>query len=178
MVSITSKSELKSIKLNNLIGIDMDGKYYNNVADTNSNITYDIITFTSSYLWLDITTTNMINKLQYINKGYVFPFKDVTPLVINVTNNLKIIEPATESDIYIDCKPTDITGTSVNIYTSKNLDQLRMFKINDLRIWAFRFITVFVILLIIYAVIKIFQINDKPNGQNKPDITSSTTAAT
>jgi len=71
------------------------------------------------------------------------------------------ITPSTETDIYIDCSPTDSKGESVAVYTSKNLDQLNFFKINDLKVWAFRFITFFVLLLIIFIVIKFFQITEK-----------------
>jgi hypothetical protein len=81
-------------------------------------------------------------------------------LEISTVNNGSAITKITEQDIYIDCSPTNNLGQPVDIYTSKNLDQLKMFEIHDLKIWAFRIITIFVIILIVFVIIKMFRIDD------------------
>jgi hypothetical protein len=82
--------------------------------------------------------------------------------LIIAINNGKPITKTTQQDIYIDCSPTNNLGQPVDIYSSKNLDQLAMFEINDLKVWAFRIITIFVIMLIVFVIIKIFQVDGKP----------------
>jgi hypothetical protein len=173
--NIIANSDIKSIDLNNLIGPINEAKFYSNVVDERSKISYTVIEFDKSYLWLDKTTTIMIQNLEPLRMGYKLPLitpsgGKITPVDIRVVNNFKQIETTTATDIYIDCSPTNNKGAPVDIYTSKNLDQLKMFKINDLRIWAFRFITIFVILLIVYVVIKVFQLS-------KPSPPKSTTPA-
>ena len=179
--NIIANSDIKNIELNNLIGPMNSAKFYSNVIDQRSKINYTIIEFDQSYLWLDKTTQIMISNLQPIRIGYTLPLftsnnKKITPVDIRVINNFKQIETTTATDIYIDCSPTNNKGQPVDIYTSKNLDQLNMFKINDLRIWAFRFITIFVILLIVYVVIKVFQLSSNNPGQ-KPATSTASTAA-
>lgn len=176
--NIIANSDIKSIELNNLIGPMNEAQLYSNVVDERSKINYTVIKFDKSYLWLDMTTKLMITNLQPLIRGYILPLttpsgNKITPIDIQVANNFKQIETTTATDIYIDCSPTNNKGAPVDVYTSKNLDQLKMFKINDLRIWAFRFITLFVILLIVYVVIKVFQLS-KPS---KTPPTGSTTAA-
>jgi hypothetical protein len=41
--------------------------------------------------------------------------------------------------------------------SAKALSQLKMFQIDDLKLWAFRFITILVLIAIVYVSIKIFQ---------------------
>uniref|UniRef100_A0A6C0D4Q9 Uncharacterized protein n=1 Tax=viral metagenome TaxID=1070528 RepID=A0A6C0D4Q9_9ZZZZ len=176
--NIIANSDIKSIELNNLIGPMNKAKCYSNVVDQRSKINYTVIEFDQSYLWLDKTTKLMIQNLEPLRIGYKLPLitpsgNKINSIDIRVVNNFKQIETTTATDIYIDCSPTNNKGTPVDIYTSKNLDQLKMFKINDLRIWAFRFITIFVILLIVYVVIKVFQLS-KPAR----DTSSATPAAT
>jgi hypothetical protein len=176
--NIIANSDIKSIDLNNLIGPMNKAKFYSNVVDERSKISYTVIEFDQSYLWLDKTTKIMIQNLEPLRMGYKLPIitpsgGKITPVDIRVVNNFKQIETTTATDIYIDCSPTNNKGAPVDIYTSKNLDQLKMFKINDLRIWAFRFITIFVILLIVYVVIKVFQLS-KPTR----DTSSGTTTVT
>jgi len=171
--NIIANSDIKSIELNNLMGSMNSAKFYSNVVDQRSKINYTVIEFDKSNLWLDKSTKLMITNLEPIRTGYKLPLStpsgdQITPLDIRVVNNFKQIETTTATDIYIDCSPTNNKGTPVDIYTSKNLDQLKMFKINDLRIWAFRFITIFVILLIVYVVIKVFQLSDKKTAQKTP----------
>jgi hypothetical protein len=155
---------ITNIDLNNFIG-NMDSSdlksnavLSTDVKDEKSKITYNIIRFKKSYLWLD--TTN-IAQLIAITEYALPPINDDNNVIISVMNNNMPITPSTETDIYIDCSPTNSTGESVAVYTSTNLDQLNFFQINDLKIWAFRFITLFVLLLIIFLVIKFFQINEK-----------------
>jgi hypothetical protein len=170
--NIIANSDIKNIDFNLMIPTK-DAELYSNVVDQNSKINYTIINFKESYLWLDKTSKLMIDNLNPIVKSYTLPLdtpsgSKITPINIRVVNNNKQIETTTATDIYIDCSPTNNKGTPVDIYTSKNLDQLKMFKINDLRIWAFRFITIFVILLIVYVVIKVFQLSDKKPAQKPP----------
>lgn len=177
--NIIANSDIKSIDLNNFIGPMNKAKFYSNVVDDRSKISYTVIEFNESHLWLDKTTKIMIQNLEPIRRGYILPLvtksgNKIAPVDIRVVNNFKQIETTTATDIYIDCSPTNNKGAPVDIYTSKNLDQLKMFKINDLRIWAFRFITIFVILLIVYVVIKVFQLS-KPS---KPTPATATTATT
>jgi len=155
---------ITNIDLNNFIGnldstdLSSNAVLSTDVKDEKSKITYNIIRFKKSYLWLD--TTN-IAQLIAITEYALPPINDDNNVIISVMNNNMPITPSTETDIYIDCSPTNSTGESVAVYTSTNLDQLNFFKINDLKIWAFRFITLFVLLLIIFLVIKFFQINEK-----------------
>jgi hypothetical protein len=162
---------LNSIDLNNFFGnlytteLSSNAILSTNVIDEKSKITYNIIEFKKSYLWIDRTN---IPSLSLITE-YVLPeIKDDNKVVINVMNNNMAITPSTETDIYIDCSPTDSKGKSVAVYSSKNLDQLNFFKINDLKIWAFRFITFFVLLIIIFVVIKFFQISGKTQSPPAP----------
>ena len=178
--NIISTTDIKKIELNNLIGPMNNAKIYNNVVDTKTNISYTIVEFDKSYLWVD--KSKMIRQLQPIRRSYALPLNlsggiKISPFDIQVVNNLKKIETITASDIYIDCSPTNNKGNPVDIYTSKNLDQLKMFKINDLRVWAFRFITIFVILLIVYVVIKVFQLT-KPKTPATAGTTSTATTST
>jgi hypothetical protein len=155
---------LNSIDLNNFFGnlyttdLSSNAILSMNIKDEKSKITYNIIEFKRSYLWID---TTKIPALSVITEYSLPEIKDNNKVVINVMNNNMAITPSTETDIYIDCSPTDSKGESVAVYTSKNLDQLNFFKINDLKVWAFRFITFFVLLLIIFVVIKFFQITEK-----------------
>jgi hypothetical protein len=162
---------LNSIDLNNFFGnlytteLSSNAILSTDVKDEKSKITYNIIEFKKSYLWIDRTD---IPSLSLITE-YVLPeIKDDNKVVINVMNNNMAITPSTETDIYIDCSPTDSKGKSVAVYSSKNLDQLNFFKINDLKIWAFRFITFFVLLIIIFVVIKFFQISGKTQSPPAP----------
>ena len=59
-------------------------------------------------------------------------------------------------DIYIDCQPLDIIGEPTNIYLSKNLDNLKIGQIDHFNLWLFRFLTVFVVIGIVYLVVKMF----------------------
>jgi len=155
---------INNIDLNNFIGnltsteMSSNATLSTNITDEKSKISYNIIRFKKSYLWLD--TTN-IPTLIAITEYALPAIKDDNNVIISVMNNNMPITPSTETDIYIDCSPTTSTGEPVAVYTSKNLDQLNLFQINDLKVWAFRFITLFVLLLIVFLVIKFFQITEK-----------------
>lgn len=129
--------------------------YYSNVTDSGSNPTtvYTIIQFKESNLY------QSLNIPIWASFSVEPSMPNYEADTIIVKNNGKPIAKTTQEDIYIDCSPTNNLGQPVDIYTSKNLDQLAMFEINDLKVWAFRIITIFVIILIVFVIIKIFQIN-------------------
>jgi len=132
------------------------GNHYSNITDTTSNPTtvYTIIQYNTSNLYQNITLPDWVK----LNSAPSMPRHDA--LEISTVNNGSAITKITEQDIYIDCSPTNNLGQPVDIYTSKNLDQLKMFEIHDLKIWAFRIITIFVIILIVFVIIKMFRIDD------------------
>jgi hypothetical protein len=148
------------------------GNYYANVTDTTSNPTtvYTIIQYNTSNLYQNITLPSWIK----LNLAPSMPKYDAVE--ISTVNNITAITKITEQDIYIDCSPTNNLGQPVDIYTSKNLDQLKMFEINDLKIWAFRVITILVIILIVFVIIKMFQIDSNPaaNTTNANVVNAST----
>jgi len=172
---------INSIDLNNFFGnlysteLSSNAILSTNIKDEKSKITYNIIEFKRSYLWIN---TSSIPALSVITEYYLPEIKDTNKVVINVMNNNMAITPSTETDIYIDCSPTDSKGKSVAVYSSKNLDQLNFFKINDLKVWAFRFITFFVLLIIIFVVIKFFQVTGKKTQSSvSPASPAQTTTA-
>jgi len=140
---------------------------YTNVIDVNTpNVIYTIVQCPQTNIW-----TNESLPLNTALMSINIPSTSV-PESITMKNNGKTIAVVSENDIYIDCKPTNNLGEPVDVYTSKDLDQLKMFKINDLKVWSFRFITIFIIILIVFVVIKIFQIkNDSPPSVTSPSPT-------
>lgn len=160
----TSNTDNATIDINKfLVGIDT-GKLYTNITDPNTKTIYNIIIFDKSNIYYNLSMSDSISKIG------LTPMIIGTniPIPINILNNNGPIATITETDIYIDCSPTNNVGEAVDIYTSKNLDQLNLFQINDLKIWAFRIITIFVILLIIFVTIQIFQISEKKGTLNTP----------
>ena len=148
---------LNGIDFNNFIP-EKSAKYYTYLYQ---NINYNIIQFKESTIWANLIIPPLLSKYTLINKFNITIPSDNTD--IKVFNNHKSLAESYESnDIYIDCQPTNNTGQPVNVYTSKDLDQLKMLKIDDLKIWAFRIVTIFVIILIIFFIIKLFQIQDPP----------------
>lgn len=141
------------------------GLYYSNIIDSNTSIpssnpatVYTIIQYDKSNLYQNINIPSWIK----FTTAPIMPEYDSQEII--TINNGKPITTITEQDIYIDCSPTNNLGQPVDIYTSKNLDQLKMFEINDLKVWAFRIITIFVIILIVFVIIKLFQVD----GSNVP----------
>lgn len=143
-----------SVDMNKMLSGNSEAVYYPNVIDANVNS--NVIIFSKSNIYIvisEILLTQTLIRRPLLSKLDV-PMKN-----ISVQNNGMQIVSTTETDIYIDCSPTNNIGEAVDIYTSKDLDQLKLFKINDLKVWAFRFVTIFIILLIIFLIIKIFQVS-------------------
>ena len=164
------KDSEDSIDMNKMLTGNTEAVYYPNVID--ANINSNIIIFSKSNLYIVMSETALMKTLTrrpLLTKLNV-PMKKIT-----VESNGMEIVSTTETDIYIDCSPTNNVGEAVDIYTSKDLDQLKLFKINDLKVWAFRFVTIFIILLIIFIIIKLFQvsINGKSSVINNASDTST-----
>lgn len=156
-----------SVDMNKMLTGNSEAGYYPNIID--GNVNSNIIVFNKSNLYVVMSETALMKTLTrrpLISKLNV-PIKKIT-----VGNNGMQIVSTTETDIYIDCSPTNSIGEKVDIYTSKDLDQLDLFKINDLKVWAFRFVTIFIILLIIFIIIKIFQVSI--NGKTTVNVTAPT----
>lgn len=154
-----------SVDMNKMLTSNSEAVYYPNIID--ANIKSNIIIFSKSNIYAvlpEIALMKTLTRRPLLSKLDV-PMKNIT-----VENNGMQIVSTTETDIYIDCSPTNNIGQAVDIYTSKDLDQLKLFKINDLKVWAFRFVTIFIILLIIFVIIKLFQvsINGKTNVNPLP----------
>jgi hypothetical protein len=149
---------LNGVDFNQFLVGTSKANYYSNVIDSGSNPTtvYTIIQFKESNLYQDLKLPSWV--LFTVEPS--MPTYDADEII--TINNGKPITKITQQDIYIDCSPTNNLGQPVDIYTSKNLDQLNMFEINDLKVWAFRIITIFVIILIVFVIIKIFQVDGKP----------------
>lgn len=146
---------LNGVDFNQFLVGASKANYYSNVTDSGSNPTtvYTIIQFKESNLYQNLNIPIWAS----FSVEPSMPSYDADTIIVK--NNGKPITKTTQEDIYIDCSPTNNLGQPVDIYTSKNLDQLAMFEINDLKVWAFRIITIFVIILIVFVIIKIFQIN-------------------
>jgi len=155
---------LNGVDLNQFLSGTSKANYYSNVIDSGSNPTtvYTIIQYKESNLYQNLNIPPWIQ----FTVAPSMPSYDAD--TIFTKNNGNPITKTTQEDIYIDCSPTDNLGQPVDIYSSKNLDQLAMFEINDLKVWAFRIITIFVIILIVFIIIKIFQINPPPPAVEVP----------
>jgi len=154
-----------SIDMNKIFTTNTEAGYFPNIID--GNVNSNIVVFNKSNIYVVMSETALMKTLTrrpLLSKLNV-PMKKIT-----VENNGMQIVSTTETDIYIDCSPTNNIGEKVDIYTSTDLDQLNFFQINDLKVWAFRFVTFFVMLLIIFVIIKIFQItiNGKTDNGNEP----------
>lgn len=165
-----------SVDMNLFLSGLNDAEFYPKIIDSN-NI-YKVIIFKKSNLSVNEPSSNLLlSSLTYNPKYQIFTDNAAQKKQIKVESNGIAITTTTETDIYIDCSPTNNIGEEVDIYTSKNMDQLKLFKINDLKVWAFRFVTIFIILLIIILIIKLFQvtingstptIEPKIQGPNRP----------
>lgn len=146
---------LSGLDVNQFLSEVKTGIFYDNITSVDLTTTYTIVQLSSSNIWSNTSFS--------LSGSFGEPPRITTkaPSVkINLINNNKSIKTITQSDIYIDCSPTNTLGQEVNIYSSKDLDQLNFFKINDLKVWIFRFVTIFIIILIIFVTITIFQINN------------------
>jgi hypothetical protein len=158
-----------SVDMNKFLTNNTEAAYFTNIVD--SNIKTNVIVFSKSNFYMALPKIPLLDtglKTRIVTTKLTesgTPMKSITV----ESNGSKIIS-TTETDIYIDCSPTNNIGEKVDIYTSTDLDQLKFFQINDLKVWAFRFITFFVMLLIIFVIIKIFQItiNGKTDNVNEP----------
>ena len=157
-----------SIDMNLFLSGNSPAYYFPKIIDTNNK--YKVIIFKKSNLYINLPESNVLLATLSRRPNYDI-FKDNASQMKNITveSNGIAITSSIETDIYIDCSPTNNVGEPVDIYTSKDLDQLKFFKINDLRVWAFRLVTIFIILLIIFIIIKIFQvtINGETRGQSQ-----------
>lgn len=160
-----------SVDMNKMLTGNTEAGYYSNIVD--GNVTSNIIVFNRSNLYVTINETALMKTL----KRRPLLSKLTTPIKkITVESNGMQIVSTTETDIYIDCSPTNSIGEKVDIYTSKDLDQLKLFKINDIKVWAFRFVTIFIILLIIFIIIKLFQVSI--NGKTSVKVSAPIAAPT
>ena len=161
----------QSVDMNKMLSGNTEAAYYRNIID--SNIKSNIIIFKKSNLYVVLPEIDSLKVL--INRPSMSPLNNAIQK-ITVENNGMQIMATMETDIYIDCSPTNSIGEKVDIYTSKDLEQLEFFKINDLKVWAFRFVTIFIILLIIFVIIKLFQVSI--NGQTKTTVMTQVPAPT
>jgi hypothetical protein len=146
-----SSAVQQTMDINQFLSSQTVSKYYN---VTENNINYRVMKFDKSNLWISsFPSRSLLGSL--IRK----PSITGSYTNVDVKNNRTPLTTITETDIYIDCSPTNNIGEKVDIYTSKDLDQLKFFKIDDIRVWAFRFITICLIILIIFVIIKIFQVS-------------------
>ena len=127
----------------------------------NNNITYTIVHFEKTNLWANI---NLPSNITLTN-----PFIPSTvPTTISVRNNGNIIKTAMANDIYIDCSPTNNVGESVAVYTSKNLDQLNFFKIDNFDVWGGFLLAIIILFVVVFGAIKMFQLSEEtPIDLNK-----------
>jgi len=153
-----------SVDMNKFLANNSEAKYFPNILD--SNIRSNIIVYDKSNLYVVLPEISLLKSLKRRPDYSKLTSDGLAVKTINVENNGMKISSITETDIYIDCSPTNNIGEAVDIYTSKDLDQLKLFKINDIKVWAFRCVTIFIILLIIWLIIKLFHvtINGKTEG--------------
>jgi len=178
----TDNNDSNSVDINNLlIGINKgsfyDNKTYNitNAQGTNTTSpTYDVITFDKSNIYTDEIFTdelknNVLNKL----KTGINMESFITPIDIEISNNNGNISTTVADDIYIDCSPTNNIGQPVDVYTSKNLDQLNFFKVDNFNKSGVIISIIMILILIILIVLK-FAITLVPSLEAKAKITSAT----
>jgi hypothetical protein len=146
----------EDVDMNYMLTGNSEAEYYPNIID--GNINSNIIVYNKSKLYAKLNESESV-LLKSLKRRPPLNKLNVPKKTITVQSNGMKIETTTETDIYIDCSPTNNIGEKVDIYSSKDLDQLDLFKINDLKVWAFRFVTIFIILLIIFIIIKIFQVS-------------------
>jgi hypothetical protein len=162
-----------NLNLNNFFDISGGNPTINMYSLTPSMIhninspNYTIITLSAS----NIYSNNMNNLIATPdNPGYIsnlntiprdftnFAQMDLTSLQstpIQLINNGGSVSVFSDQ-IYIDCQPTDINGEDKDLYMSKNLDNLRIGDIKNFNLWLFRFLTVFVIIFIVFLIVRMF----------------------
>jgi hypothetical protein len=172
--NITNDSYSLEVNLNNLFDISGGNPTINMYSFTPSLIhninapNYTIITLSASNIYSNNINTNLIGTPQ--KPGYIRHLKDIPkpftsfaqmdptslkPIPIKLINNGRSVSVFSD-EIYIDCQPTDINGEDKDVYMSKNLDNLRIGDIKNFNLWLFRFLTVFVIMFIVFLIIRMF----------------------
>jgi hypothetical protein len=145
------------VDINNLLTGIEDGSFYEkqihtkpNAKGENVTTIYDIIKFTKSNIYADrLVNSNLENLKSKINEFTGESLK------ITISNNNGNISTTVADDIYIDCSPTNNIGQAVDVYTSKNLDQLNFFKVNDFNKTGTIISIIVILLLIVITVLKI-----------------------
>lgn len=150
---------VNGIDINEFLSGATSANFYKNVM--NDKITYTIVHFGKTNLWANIRLPSNITLTS--------PFIPSTiPTTISVRNNGNIIKTAMANDIYIDCSPTNNVGESVAVYTSKNLDQLNFFQIDNLDVWGGFLLAIVILFVVVFGAIKMFQFSeDTPIDLNK-----------
>jgi hypothetical protein len=148
----TSNSDNSVIVMNQLLLGITEGTLYNNIIDSNTNIIYNIIQFNNSNIYYNFS--RRINDLSNFTRSILIGTINSVP--IDILNNNGPISTITESDIYIDCSPTNTLGETVAVYTSKNLDQLDLLKIDDINHWGSIIGIILILVAIIYFTIIMF----------------------
>jgi hypothetical protein len=142
---------VNGIDINSFLSGTTDANFYKN--EIINNITYTIVHFEKTNLWANIRVPSNITLTN--------PFIPSTiPTTISVRNNGNIIKTAIANDIYIDCSPTNNVGESVAVYTSKNLDQLNFFQIDNFDVWGGFLLAIVILFVIIFGAIKFFQMTE------------------
>ena len=162
-----------SVDMNYFLTNNSEAAYYANIVD--SNVKTNVIVFSKSNFYVALPEIGLLKGLKFRPDTTKLTGSGTQMQTITVESNGSGIISTTETDIYIDCSPTNNIGEAVDIYTSKDMDQLNFFQINDLKVWAFRFVTFFVMLLIIFVIIKIFQITINGKTNESAPVTVSLT---
>ena len=144
--------------INNFLSGTTSANLYTNVS--NNNIIYTIIQFQKTNLWANIKLPTNIKLTNLF-------IPSTLPETISVLNNGNALTTSISNDIYIDCSPTNNLGEKIDVYSSKDLDQLNLFKIDNvdvIYVWG-AFLLSFVILAAIFVgLLKIFQMSQTNSG--------------
>lgn len=173
LISNMSDSYSMNLNLNNFLDVTGGKPVINMYSFTptlikNKNApNYTIITLSASNIYSN-NMNNLIGTSK--NRGYIGNVKDIPklftnfaemdltslkPIPIELINNGRSVSVQSD-DIYIDCQPTNIEGEDTDVYMSKNLDNLRIGDIKNFNLWLFRFLTVFVIIFVVFLITRLF----------------------
>lgn len=144
--------------INNFLSGTTSANLYTNVS--NNNIIYTIVQFKKTNLWANITLPTNIKLTNLF-------IPSTTPDTISVLNNGTTITTSIANDIYIDCSPTNNLGEKVDVYSSKNLDQLNLFKINDVEViyvWGAIILSLAILGALIFCTFKILGLSGTDGG--------------
>jgi hypothetical protein len=169
-----SVTNLNNTYLNNLLNIHINEK--NNVVNgidinellsgaSSPNLYKDVIIKQTTYTIIQFKETNLWADIKLPNIKLTNPFiPSNLPKSINIKNNGKKIETSIVDDIYIDCSPLDTLGKPVDVYTSKNLDQLNFFQIDNFNVWGGFILAIVILVAIVFGAIKIFEMSESKSG--------------